>query len=324
MNSLTVPDKGIRGHADMRRGWCNPSGPGPVRGRRHGRLIAGMLLLLGLAACDPEAQPSSAPVSSLTWLRVGLLPTDDRERLMETHTPLINFISQELGIPYRILVAEDYDDGLRLFGAGMVDLADFEGMGFVRAHREHGARPLVMREVDARFTSVFLARPGEGDEVADFRGKTIAFGSEHSTSGHWMPRYFLKTILEIEPETVFDRVNFSGQHDRTALMVQAGEADLGVVDGIIARRMWDDGRLNRDKVHLLWETPTYPNHVWVVPRDMGESDRHMILNAFLKLSWEEEGHHAILERLGSKGYLPASVSDFAMLGQVAAFLGVEP
>jgi phosphonate transport system substrate-binding protein len=51
---------------------------------------------------------------------------------------------------------------------------------------------VVQRPRDAEFHSSFIVRADlDVDSLEDLRGKTFTFGSESSTSGHLMPRYFL-------------------------------------------------------------------------------------------------------------------------------------
>jgi phosphonate transport system substrate-binding protein len=64
--------------------------------------------------------------------------------------------------------------------------------------------PLVMRDIDREFHSVFIAST-ESDvtDVAGLAGKRFAFGSKSSTSGHLMPRHFLLSEFQIDPDKDF-------------------------------------------------------------------------------------------------------------------------
>ena len=101
----------------------------------------------------------------LSTLRIGILPDEGKDKLVERYTPLFEYLSQEIGIPYQLVIPNDYDELLSLFHEKKVDLAYFGGFTLMKAHMEDDAEPLVMRDVNTRFTSYFLVRsdsPGQG------------------------------------------------------------------------------------------------------------------------------------------------------------------
>jgi phosphate/phosphite/phosphonate ABC transporter binding protein len=88
----------------------------------------------------------------------------------------------------------DYAATVEGLAAKKLDLVWYGGFTSVQAvKRTQGqATRLAMRKEDAEFKSVFVARKdGPIKSLADLKGKTFAFGSVSSTSGHLMPRYFL-------------------------------------------------------------------------------------------------------------------------------------
>ncbi len=261
--------------------------------------------------------------SSLATIRVAILPGEGEEILRERYTPLFEFLTQETGLPYQLTIPPTYGALVESFGNEEIDLAYFGGYTFVKASRVHNAVPLVMRDVDTRFTSVFLIR---GDSPAktfsDLMGARFGFGSSLSTSGHLMPRYFLQAEKNIVPEQYFSAVRYSGKHDQTAYWVRDGEVDLGVASSAALRKMLTDGRLAPGEVQILWETPPLTNYVWAVRQALTESDKEKIRQAFLKLSKDDPDHAAILDGVNAGGFLPASVRDFAELKSIITKLGM--
>ena len=83
--------------------------------------------------------------------------------------------------------------------------------------------------------SKFIARAGSGiRSLQDLKGKTFAFGSPSSTSGHLMPRYFMMQA-GVNPDKDLKTVAFSGAHDATVAFVAAGKAEAGVLNTSV----WD-------------------------------------------------------------------------------------
>ena len=267
------------------------------------------------AACAPEREPAPPTV-----LRVGVLPDERPQALRQRYEPLTAFLRQELGQEVRLVLPETYEDLVALFGAGELDLAHFGGATFVAAAERHGAKPLVMRDIDVKFTSYFLARADRAEStLADFEGQTLAFGSELSTSGHLMPRFFLQE-QEIAPETFFESVSYSGAHDATVTRVRDGSVDLGVANAEIVETMIRDGRLEAGSLRVVWETPPYADYVWAIRPGMGKAYTIRLRDAFLSLSIFDEEANDILRRMGATGFLPAAPEDFDRLRQVMSGL----
>ena len=288
----------------------------PQRAVRKIMMLVPVAAVLFVIGCSPDEDQSK------TSLRVGVLPDQSEPELRKRYEPLIGHLSETTGLNYELVIPNDYNHLLVLFADRKIDLAYLGGLTFVKAQRDHQAVPLVMRDTDLKFRSYFLARADDSSRaVTDFKGLRLAFGSKLSTSGHLMPRHFLKE-RGIEPERFFGDVLYSGAHDRTAIWVRDRKADLGVANAKIVEGMFEDGRLPPEQVKIVSQTPAYPDYVWAAQRDLNSALQDRIVDAFLILSPAEEKQGDILERLDTGGFLPAQTSDFSELIQVAESLGL--
>ena len=279
--------------------------------------IIGVGLAFQLSACSvPEKEPP------IDILRIGILPDEGEEALRERYVPLLEFLSQETGLPCELVIPKHYATLIRLFGEGQIDLAYFGGVTFVNASSVYGAVPLVMRDVDSNFTSVFVVADEGFKDFEELQGKRFSFGSRLSTSGHLMPRHFLQAQRNIIPEKYFGSIEYSGKHDLTAYRVRDGEVDAGVVNAEILSKMFADGRLQAGDIRIIWTPPPYPDYVWAVHPRIRPVARERIQQAFLKLSADNPEEAAILSRMGTVGFYPASIEDFSLLTQVMDRLDV--
>lgn len=298
-------------------------GEGPAVGwGRFPRPVRGVFLMLpalaGLILTGLLLWP--APGETPNPVRVGVLPDQSPEVLEQRFDPLLKYLSDEIGVPFRLVVPADYADLLDRFSRQEIDIAYFGGLTYLKAREAEGARALVMRDVDTRFRSSFIAAVDRPETtIADFLDKSLAFGSELSTSGHLMPRHFLLQE-SIDPESWFSDIVYSGAHDATAILVQNGNVDLGVANSEVIEAMFRDGRLRRSEIRVVVRTPPYVDYVWAmrVGIDAGLYDRVMF--AFLKLSPLDGAHANILDRLGAGAFLPARDSDFGSLRDIAISL----
>lgn len=286
-------------------------------------MVSATLLSLSLVCCLLACSESSNTEKDLPdILSIGILPDESKTELLKNYTPLFNYLSEVLGVSYEVVFPSDYADLLHKFERGDVDLAYFGGLTFTQANQRYGALPLVMRDIDVYFTSYFITRQALAkNELIDFKNSTFSFGSKLSTSGHLMPRFYLQE-KGIKSEEYFKSIQYSGSHDETAFAVQNKSADLGVLNSKILDKMIMDGRLKNEEIHIVWETPPYPDYVWAVQGDLSRPARDKIINAFLALSPANKVHAEILSGVDAGGFLPASVADFEQLRNIAFQTGL--
>lgn len=242
-----------------------------------------------------------------------MLPDLRASSLENKYKPLIAYLAEQLEQDVQLVIPEDYADLVRMFGEADVDIAYFGGATFVSAEAQYRAVPLVMRDIDTRFTSYFLARFAAGENhISDFEGQVIGFGSQLSTSGHFMPRFFLQEQA-IDPETFFSAVLYSGAHDRTVELLLEGQVDLAAVNSEVVNSMLSEGQLNETSLKIIWETPVYADYVWAVQPGWDEAYTTRVRDAFLRISPTNERDSEILRNLGAGGFLPATPGDFFRL-----------
>ena len=184
-------------------------------------LFARLVPIFALAPC-----PRGATAEVPDVLRVSAIPDENPTEMLRIYAPFADYLARELRMKVQFIPVVDYVATVEAPAAKKLDLVWYGGFTSVQAVRRTGgqATRLVMREEDANFTSVFVSRPdGPIKRLGDLKGKTFAFGSVSSTSGHLMPRYFLLKA-GIDPERDFaKKPAFSGAHDATALWVEGGK-----------------------------------------------------------------------------------------------------
>lgn len=286
-----------------------------ARSRQRGVVAALLALTASCAPSDPAA-PRSGP------FRIGVLPDQEEAELRGRYEPLLVYLSNATGLEMELRVPADYGALLDEFDAGRIDLAWLGGLTFAQAELRSGALPLVSRDVDLEFTSDFLVSASSTARgLEDLEGAVLAFGPPLSTSGHLMPRYFLRE-LGIDVDLHFSEVRHSSGHDETTAWVRDGVVAVGAANSIIVERMFADGRLGQDDVRVVARTPTYQNYVWAVPPDLDRAVRDRILDAFLALDGSTAEGAAILHEWGARGFLPVSTANYEALREAARAAGM--
>jgi len=274
-------------------------------------VIISLILSVVLVACSGSDQ--TGPIKSL---RIGVLPDHHPGKIHARYVPLLDHIKSVTGIDCELVTPASYQELLELFGQKKIDVAFFGGATYVLAHKKYNAVPLVSRFTDSRFRSIVIVRTDlPAKTLHELKGMTFSFGSELSTSGHFMPRHYFSK-KNIVPEEFFSEIVFSGAHDKTAEWVRDGKVQAGVVNSVVVNEMFLDGSLNKQDIRVLWESPPYADYVWGAQEYISEEVRKKIQTAFLGLSKNNQTQKIILDALDASYYLPALHDDYVMLENV--------
>ena len=245
-------------------------------------------------------------------IRISTIPDESPTELIRKFKPLTRYLSKEIGIAVKFTPLTNYAATVEALAAEKVDLVWYGGFTHVQAslRTQGNAIPLVMRKRDLQFKSKFITNINSGiKSLQDLKQKTFAFGSVSSTSGHLMPRYFLKKA-GLNPEKDFYKFSFSGAHDATAKWVEAGKVDAGSLNEAVWEKLVKSQKINLKKVNVFYTTPSYVDYNWTARKNLGRDILSNIASAFLKLDKKIPYHKEILKLQRAEKYILAFKSDF--------------
>jgi phosphonate transport system substrate-binding protein len=231
------------------------------------------------------AGTAAAQTATPGVLRVTAIPDESPTELARKFAPLGKYLEAKLGMKVEWTPVTDYAAAVETVVNRKIDLAWFGGFTFVQASVRSNGKviPLVQREEDERFRSVFITDAKSGiAKLEDLKGKTLSFGSASSTSGHLMPRSFL-LAAKINPDADLKRVSFSGAHDATIAAVASGKVDAGALNISVWEKFVADKKVDTSQVKVFYTTPAYYDYNWTVHADMPAELRSRIQQAFLAL-----------------------------------------
>ena len=291
-------------------------------------LIAGFAIAATLSSCSSSTPPSTDDV-----LKIGAIPDQNPEKLNRLYGSLSAELNAALEVPVKYIPVSNYAAAVSAFRTGSLDVVWFGGLTGVQARLQTpGAKVLAQRDIDAKFTSVFIANGASGlrpitssDQLVQLKGRRLAFGSESSTSGRLMPQYFLAENGVSITDLAGGGPGFSGSHDATIAVVQSGAYDVGALNEQVWRSNVEEGRVDPTKVTVIWRTPTYADYHWLARPDLdrrfGSGFTERVQNALLSLSAETEAGSEILELFGAERFIPASDEDYKKIESVGRDLG---
>ena len=255
-------------------------------------------LALGAAGCGAHNSASNAARPPV--LRVSMIPNTDPGKIVRESQPLIAYLEQETGAKVEMTVPTNYAAVVEAVANDQVDIVYLGGFTYVQASQRAGVRPLVQRERDRNFHSVFITQPGSGiNGLADLKGRTFAFGDVNSTSGHLMPEYFMRQE-NVDSEVIAKAV-YTGGHDATALAVANRKVDAGAMDEVVFEKMTKDGKLDPARLKVFYTTPPFFDYVWAARKGLDPQLAEKFSAAFLKMS-DDPSQKSLLDLLGATGY----------------------
>ncbi len=256
-------------------------------------------------------------------LKVSAIPDESPTVLLRKFAPLGKYLEREAGVKVDWTPVNDYPAVVEAMAARKIDMAWLGGVTFVQVRARTGtAIPIVQREEDEKFTSKIIASAASGiNAFSDLKGKNFAFGSASSTSGHLMPRYFLKQS-GIEPERDFKRIAFSGAHDATAAWVESGRVEAGALNASVWDKLLEERKVDPAKVKVIYTTPPYYDYNWTVRGDLDPALVKKLTAAFLKLDRANPEHKEILDLQRATRFVPTRVENYKSIETVGRETGI--
>ena len=280
------------------------------------RRIAAFLLLLSVSTATAEKT-----------FRFSAIPDQDTARLQERFDAIAAYLSDKLGVDAEYIPVKSYAASVQAFKNDEVQLAWFGGLSGVKARRAvPGSKAIAQGEEDLAFVSYFIAHSSTGlKESKKFpqgiRGKTFTFGSKGSTSGRLMPEFYLRKHLGGAPSEVFERHGFSGDHSKTIALVQSGAWQVGALNYKVWETELKEGKIDTDKVSIIWPTPTYPDYNWSIRGDVegkyGKGFIDRVQQALLKME-----DRNLLDRFPRAKFVPADNSMYGPILSTGTAIGL--
>jgi phosphonate transport system substrate-binding protein len=255
------------------------------------------------------------------------IPDQDTTQLEQRFGSVAAYLEAQLGIKVTYVPVKSYAAAVTAFTNDDVQLAWFGGLSGVQARmRVPGSEAIAQGYEDQFFKTYFIAHESAGLMKGEFlpkglEGKTLTFGSKGSTSGRLMPEFYIREAFKKSPDEVFSRVGFSGDHSRTIALVNTGAYQVGVVNYKVWETDLAEGKVDPNKVKVIWETPEYPDYQWSIRGDVdkawGEGFSAKVKHALINMNDPE-----LLANFPRQSFVEAKNSDYQPILNTAKSIGL--
>lgn len=256
-------------------------------------------------------------------LRVAVVPQGGGDERRSTMEPLLDDLEEALGIPVEMTTPSSYGAVIEGLLAGAVDVARLGPASYVTARRGDAKitpfASLVMNEpnfgqggVSSVYYSLLITRQqGPYDSVASLRGKVLALVDPDSTSGSLIPRHVFARQNNIDLNSYFSRIGYTGNHERSAMSVLNRNADAAFVASSNLSRLIALGKVNRKDFRVLWRSAPIPFDPFVYRGQLCADIRNKIRKVFFNNKSERVAD--TLRNLQAVRFVPAKDADYNII-----------
>lgn len=228
-------------------------------------------------------------------LIIGMYGGDNKNQIKAAIEPFRLYLQKKLGIKVEYIFTTDYTSVINALRTKKIDMANLGPYEYVIAMQKPGFLPLVTIGENGKpsiYHSVIFTSHKTGIKtIADLKRNakslTLCFSDPASTSGHLIPRNYLKSI-GLNPDNSFKGMFFAINHDASILNVKSGIADIGCsTNDLPQNRLIKNGVKGKDDLVILWTSPPIMNDVLTVRSDLNKDFIGKIRNAYLAVAKED-------------------------------------
>lgn len=288
-------------------------------------LSCALILLLATAGCYKPKSAGLPLGSTNNPIIMAFVPSIEAEKVVDSGGHLCALLSDETGLTFRPMAANSYVGIVEAMAAGKVHVAWLPPMAYVFAHERNGDRAAlkVVRHGLATYRGQIVV-PADSPirELADLKGKRIAFADQTSASGHLYPRTLLQEAgLDVDRDC---EVIFAASHDAALTTMLRGSAD--------AACCFDDARRGLQQVafpdimettRVLALTPPIPADCVAVAAKLDEEIAAKTVEGLLALADDERGKQVLFQLYEVEGLVPATDEDYDPVRVMARILDLD-
>ena len=155
---------------------------------------------------------------------------------------------------------------------------------------------------------VIVPAQSPAQSIADLEKKIMAFTDPESNTGCLVPSHLFNQ-LGYDRDTFFQKIIYTGSHDRSIVAVDRKIADVACIDSLIWYSKLRSEPEFKDRIRVIWQSEAFGPPPIVVPATIDPVLEQKLQTAFLNLHQDEEGR-AILSGIGIAHFIRPNPEDY--------------
>lgn len=199
----------------------------------------------------------------------GVNPFISPVQIRKMYVPILERVAKTMNKKARTIIVKSYEalsDGVE---NDVIDIGWFSPFAYVNAHDKCGAIPVVTPKVSgkASYNGYIIARKdGSVKNMNDLKGRRFGYVDANSASGYLYARDAMRKS-KLDPDRIFSKVDFLGNHDNVIEAVLSGEVDAGAT----YNEAFDAAKLKGldvDRLVIISKTEDIPKDVLAARKDL--------------------------------------------------------
>lgn len=254
-------------------------------------------------------------------LHFAIHPLHNPSKLMHDYQPLIDYLNANIpGKRFEVEASRDYQDYERKISVHDPEFLlpnPWQSLEAMKA----GYEIVAMAGEALDFKGLIIVRRDSGiREVADLRGKTLAYPSPTALAACIMPQWFLHTHgLDVNHD-ITNR--YVGSQESAIMNAYLRVTAAGVTWPPPWRAFQAEHPTEAAQLHVMWETEPLLNNSVMARKDLPADLRERVRQLLLELDRTPEGR-GILAGIETARFLPATDADYDVVRQFVARFEAE-
>ena len=229
--------------------------------------------------------------------------------MYERYQPMMDYLTENTPYRFVLKISRDYKETLQFLKEGKTEVASIGDGGLLKAMLHTDAIPIVkpLNELGKPVYRSCLVVPMASPirSVSDLKGKKVAFGYHHSTSGNLVPRCLLLENKVSVRE--FASCTNLRHHSDVARAVLKGEYDAGFIKESTALRFRSQG------LRIVATSQELPSIPLIARQGTSRELVESVRKALVQLDRQNPQHRKILDQWDNEyrnGFVAANAADY--------------
>ncbi|MCP3888485.1 MAG: phosphate/phosphite/phosphonate ABC transporter substrate-binding protein [Desulfobulbaceae bacterium] len=296
-----------------------------------------LLLIATISLCSCQESEEAIKVSldkrhEITFtqqapaITYAYLPQYSNTESFQRHHRLVEYLSEQTGLPIRQVFPDTFDNYISMVGQGKIDISFSNPFIYVKLANRYGTKAMArIIETDGRaeFRGQIIARRDNEDiqSIEDCREKSWVAVDPSSAGGYLFPLgLFIDHHISLHD---FKEVAFAGgRQENVILGVYAGLHDIGAIREGSLSVVKDKIDINQIKV--IANSSWYPGWVYAYSPRLSQDVVDRVRDAMLELDYKNNPQHRlILDAAKFIGFVPSDDRDFDHVRELSKKVGLD-
>lgn len=277
-----------------------------------------ILFVFTLTACSSKQTEEKV-------IKMGFVPLNNNETLIEDVQPIADILSEKLGIKVEAFTASNYIGVVEGIGSGSVDFGFMPPFAYLLAKEQSNASSILTANttsgIPGYYASLFVKNDSGISSLSDLKGKKIAFVDPTSTSGYIYPAAML--VGEgLSLETDVTQI-FTGGHEKSLQALMNGDVDaVGSFERLLTRYE-KDFPTAKEEVRELQKSDMIPGITIVASSNMDSDMQKKLKEALKEISKDEKTMELFAKLFNITGFSEVDEDAYKKVEETAKIMNVD-